>query len=162
MSLTFTGDFGKLKEFAAKLEATPKQLDVVSRNMSEESITLIADGFRGERDPYGKKWKKNLRGGKILSDKGALRSSWNVVKATRNGFAVAAGVFYAAVHQSGKVIRAKNAANLVFKIGKRWTRKKQVKIPQRMMIPTTARGLPGTWEQAFNEVFNEVMGAHFG
>lgn len=161
MTIFFSGDFNKLDQFAATIAATPRELGVISSNLAEESITLIADGFRAERDPYGHKWKKNLRGGKVLSDRGTLRSSWNVSRATRSGFAVASGVFYAAVHQGGKVIKAKNGPYLLFKIGKRWVRKKSVKIPQRMMIPTVARGIPTKWAQAFNEVVDEVLGAHF-
>lgn len=114
----------------------------MSKNMAEETVNLIADGFNSQTDPYGKKWKdkKKPDGRKTLSGKtGDLKTGWHPVEVTEGGFTVAPSVDYAAPHQSPRD-------------GKR---------PRRMMIPDKKKGLPTKWKEVYGEIATETLKAHF-
>jgi len=133
-----TGDFRKLAEFAGKLKRTDKVLTTVAKNMCEEALTLVADGFQAETDPYGKAWAKlKVRQGKILQDKGRLKNSWHRVQVSAAGFRIAAGVDYATYHQSG-------------------TRR----MVARRMVPDGGR-LPQAWRAKMIAAATEVLEDHF-
>lgn len=194
MTIRISGDFGIFQEFADKLETIGDQgKQAILKSMAEESLDLVAEGFDKERDPYGGKWKDNVRGGEVLRDKGHLRKGWKRSRLTANEFTISPSVFYAAVHQHGKTIHAKNTRRveytrrnprgrtakgnfkrrkkgfggyhnvvafvkaLTFRIGKQWVSKASVKIPQRMMVPSRARGLPAQWRDKYREAFDEYM-----
>lgn len=135
----FTGDFAKLDRWIKRLDGAPKVLEIAARNMSDEALVLVADGFRRETDPYGDAWKKlKVRRGKILQDTGRLRASWHRVRVSRSGFRIAAGATYAKFHQDG-------------------TRR----MVARMMVPRSGR-LPKRWRDAMTEAAEEAFEAHFG
>jgi len=50
------GDFAAIDRLAAKLASTPRVLTVASKNMADEALALVAEGFNKERDPYGSAW----------------------------------------------------------------------------------------------------------
>lgn len=93
--------------------------------------------FEREVDPDGARWIASLRaqeeGGQTLTDTARLRNSitW---EANRDSVQVGTNVIYAAVHQFGAFIRAKAGGYLKFKIGDRWSSKRQVKIPARPFL----------------------------
>ncbi len=134
-----TGDFAKLGRWAKKFDNAPRILEIAARNMADEALTLVADGFKEERAPDGKAWQKlKTRKGKILQDTGRLKASWHRVRVSRAGFTIAAGVEYAAFHQHG-------ARNL----------------PARPQVPIGGR-LPLKWKRAMVEAAREAFGAEFG
>lgn len=137
------GGAKKLGALEKTLEDAPDVLKAISRNSAEEVVGLIKDGFRDEKDPYGKRWKpKQIPDGrKVLSGKTSnLKGGWHVTSSSKGGFTVAPSVDYAVHHQFG----APRAG-----------------IPQRMMVPSKARGLPAGWADALEEVAKEELSAHF-
>lgn len=99
-----TGDFAKLGRLISKLEQAGRgdALKELSRNLAEEAIELVREGFSKEQDPYGAAWAPlKVRSGRILQDTGQLRSSFKVSRVSASGFRVSASKAYAAYHQSG-------------------------------------------------------------
>lgn len=148
MPTRMSGDFDVLKRWQKQLGNSPKLLADMSAAMAEETITLIADGWRNQSDPYGDPWKpkKADDGRQILVGKTArLRDGWHVVKARRAGWTVAPSVDYASPHQDPKPRPAWGGKSL----------------PRRMMIPTRGRGLPRSWSNAYGEVAAGHIESHF-
>lgn len=130
------GDFAKLGRLITKLEAAARGdiLTDLNRNLAEEAIELIREGFSSESDPYGSKWAAlKYRSGRILQDTGRLRSGFKVSKVTKRGFRVSASVTYASYHQGGT------------KRG----------LPARRMVPD--RGLPAKWKSSFANAGREFL-----
>lgn len=50
------GDFAKLARIARKLDGAERILTKASKNMAQEALALIAEGFDKEKDPYGNDW----------------------------------------------------------------------------------------------------------
>ncbi len=93
--------------------------------------------FRSQTGPDGERWKPSLRvqlsGGKTLTRDGHLGDS---IGSYANQRSAVWGVnrIYAAIHQFGGTIRAKAAGGLRFRIGDRWSTKRQVSIPARPFL----------------------------
>jgi phage gpG-like protein len=165
VSFKITGDFAKLRQWERQFDQPDKLMSQVSRNMAEEAITLIADGFRTESDPYGSKWPARVgpdEGRALLVKSGDLKGSWHIARVAADAFTVASGVFYAIVHQEGRTIVPRAAKWLRYRMGKQWVRSKRSVIPARPMIPEVSRGLPAKWEQAFIETADLVLSEAFG
>jgi phage virion morphogenesis protein len=124
----------ELKERLAGLGSPPLRR-LLAKNLAEEARTQVANGFRAERDPYGRPWKAiKYRQGMILQDTGRLRGSV-ATRATSAGFRIDMPVVYARVHQYGSG-----------------------RMPQRQMIPmATTGGLGPIWADAFNETARLVL-----
>jgi phage gpG-like protein len=152
-----TGDFRRFKRMLRGIEqlSKPETLSGLNKNLGEEALAQVEEGFSRQRDPYGKRWPKSIRaqntGGQTLTDKARLRRSFSRqgVKASRYGFQIGSAVHYASTHQSGRVIKPKQKKALKFKIGNQWVVRKRVNIPQRMMLPEGELG--PIWEPAFEE-----------
>lgn len=153
------GDFGDLDKLIerAGVMATSNFRQGVNRNLAQEAQSLIAEGFRQQRDPYGRSWKPSKRsfidGGQTLAKTGRLRNAWAGRKALEklgpDGFTITNRVKYAQIHQFGGVIRPKKpGGRLKFKVGGRFVYAKAVRIPRRPMIPF-GPGLGPRWEPAF-------------
>lgn len=91
--------------------------------------------FQAQTGPDGVRWIPSIRArledGKTLLKSGELSASiaHNVIG--RDSVEVGSTKVYAAVHQLGATIHAKNAKNLRFKIGERWISKPSVTIVAR-------------------------------
>jgi phage virion morphogenesis protein len=91
--------------------------------------------FQAQTGPDGQRWIPSIRarveGGQTLLKSGELMASiaHNVIG--RDSVEVGSTKVYAAVQQLGAEIHAKQAKNLKFKIGDRWTSKPSVSIPAR-------------------------------
>jgi hypothetical protein len=71
-----TGDFSKLDALARKLDSAPKVLTIASKNMAQEALALVAEGFDQEKDPYGEGWeplKDPTRGASLRTQKRQAR-----------------------------------------------------------------------------------------
>lgn len=108
----------------------------ITAALSEGVRTSTLERFQTEKGPDDKKWKPSARarqeGGKTLSKSAGMKNSIKT-KSDASGFAVGTNKIYAATHQLGEpgrkiTIRAKTSKGLVFQIGDRWIRKKQVKV----------------------------------
>ena len=97
-----------LKFFASKQFAHD-----VNNLIGREVDRLIQEGFDQQKDPYGRKWKPNLEGNRILHKSGKLRSSikW---RADSRAVYFKTTTRYANIHNRGGVIKAKKKPFLVF------------------------------------------------
>lgn len=129
----------ELDQFIQLLKTAPDLLPDMSRQLAEETVGLIAEGFRDEKDPYGQRWKPKLRkdGRKTLSGKTSRLKKFSIVRTGKGGFTVASSVGYAGFHQHGTKHH-----------------------PRRPMLPD-GRGMPRTWEGPLSEVITETLERHF-
>jgi phage gpG-like protein len=111
----------------------------MATNLAEEARTQIANGFRAERDPYGKPWAPlKQRQGMILQDTGRMRASV-ATQATEDGFRIDMPVVYAPPHQYGRGRGGKG-------------------LPQRQMIPMESTGGIGPiWGPAFDRTAKGIL-----
>lgn len=65
---------------------------------------------------------------------------------------------YAAIHEFGGVIRAKNKPYLVFKVNGHWYRKKQVTIPKRPYFQPAADEAIAKWPEFVEETITFIAG----
>lgn len=129
-------DFRDLDRLAARLSNPNRLLAEISRNLAEESVNLVRDGWDRQGDPYGAKWaarKSAGAGGAILVRTGALRSSWSVKRASRTGFRIGSNQSYATYHQDGTG-----------------------RMVPRMMVPKKG-DVPPRWQRAFDDVATEIL-----
>lgn len=127
----------KLLDSAARVS-----LYFTSRAMAKATLKLIDQGFQGEKDPYGTRWKKKKKpdGRKTLhGPTGRLRRGWKARGVSRRGFTVAPSVSYAAPHQAPRR-------------GRR---------PRRMMVPDGRRGVPGSWSKIYRKIAGGAVSVHF-
>lgn len=165
--MSIRGDFGKLDQLVRALErlGDDATLSGLSKNLAEEAISLVQEGFRSQSDPYGKAWarKRNPDGRAILVGQTArLRRSWHRVAYGARGFKIISAVQYASYQQTGTrphVIRARNGRALVWKSGGRTRFARSVHHPgsvARKMVPDAGR-LPPKWRDAFRETAHEYL-----
>lgn len=181
--VSIKGDSARLNGLIATLKdfAGSGPLSTLSKELAEESLYLIRQGFRKEQDPYGNDWAPlKHRKGRILRDTGRLANSFGRVRANRNGFVVGSNVDYSSVHQGGASYTARPGMTSRYKgrfvsnqrLTKRGVKKRgglkkgysvrshgahQVEIPSRMMLPSESMGLGPHWESAFARVAKRTM-----
>lgn len=120
----------RLSRIAGDLHST---LDKIGAQLVSNTQARFSKGV----GPDGVAWKPSLRaqleGGQTMLDSGQLVSSIAHL-AGRDQVEVGTNKIYAAVHQLGMTIHAKNVKNLKFRIGDRWVSKPSVTIPARPFI----------------------------
>jgi len=126
------------------------------------ALKQLADEFREERDPYGKKWAPlKLRKGRILRDTGRMAASATVSPGPA-GFELTITAAYAGTHQTGKTIEPRRAKALRWKVGRRWYTAKRVVIPRRQMLPEGGTGGWGKiWLGAFEKESRRYVARFF-
>lgn len=131
VSLHIEVDDRQIQVAIARLIATGQNPAPIMQDIATYGENSTRDRFRTETAPDGSQWKPNQRGSKTLIDSSRLLDS--IVSDSDDDFAAwGTNVIYAAIHQSGGVIRAKNKPYLVFKVpGGGLRRVKQVTIPAR-------------------------------
>ena len=163
-SIRLEGDVRKLMKRLKHYSDLDKKH--ITAAMAEAVRTSTLERYKQEKDPEGKKWKSSIRaeaeGGKTLTDTARLRNSIRA-KSDASGFTVGTNTIYASTHQLGEkgrkiTLRAKTSKGLVFKIGDRWIRKRQVtvrvKIPARPFLGLSdddLQEIKGTLEDALGE-----------
>ncbi len=122
-----------------KLDAFIKNLDDVSsgyafakikEQVAEGGLSLIANGFSTETDPYGQKWKyvKYHTGhDSTLQDTSTLKNAWRT-------FVLGTGVKY--------------FNDTIYAAKQNYTRN---------MIPVESKGLPTPWRSMVSRSFSKVM-----
>ena len=137
MQLHVTVEDGEVRAMLGKLTGRMANPTPAMRIIGEIVRTSIERNFEAGGRPV--KWPLSGRvkseGGQTLTDKAILRRSFTV-RGYRDRAEVGTNVKYAAIHQLGGVIKAKNKPYLRFKIGKQWIAKKEIVIPARpfMMV----------------------------
>ncbi len=99
-------NFKGLKEVAEKFDKVAKYRKALLKGIALALESGAISRFKEERDPEGKKWLPNQRGGQILTLKGYLRGSI-VGQATADYAEVGTPLVYSAIHQFGGTIRFK-------------------------------------------------------
>ncbi|WP_374653118.1 phage virion morphogenesis protein [Dongia sp.] len=121
----------------AQAAARAADLTPLLDNIGASLVTSTQMRFEREQGPDGQAWPPSIRalieGGKTLRDHNQLYGSITHV-ASANGVEVGSNVLYAAVHQFGATIEAKNAKTLKFKVGGRYVSKERVTIPARPFL----------------------------
>lgn len=163
-SIRLDGDVRKLMKKLSHLENV--DIKGASLTLAEALRTSTRERFKEQKSPEGKPWTKSIRatreGGTTLTDSAGLKNS---IKSTADGsgFAVGTNKVYARTHQFGEkgrkvTIRAKTSKGLVFQVGGRWIRKKQVtvniKVPERPFLGISEedmREIKGTLEDIISE-----------
>jgi phage gpG-like protein len=166
--MSITGDFGELDSlidrFGELERGTPQE--ALARNLAEESLELVADGFEEGKDPYGGTWPAlKARSGEPLRDTAHLQNSWHVHDVQPDQFTIKAGVWYAVVHQDGMTITPKQVnrrgqKRLVFPVFGKTVFAKQVTIPRRQMVPD-ADDIPVAWRAAWDETAADFFDEFF-
>lgn len=134
----------------------------VAKVMGHEALFRVLSCFEQSKDPYGLPWAPlKHRAGMPLLDTGRLRNSLHV-STTPQGVTVHTSVKYAALHNYGGVVRAKNKKALAFKVGNRTVFAKSVTIPARPFFPSDKRALPIMWDRGFREVATEFLRRELG
>jgi len=147
----------------------------LAQNLAEEARHQVDDGFRQQRDPYGRAWQPlKHRRGKILLDTGRMRAS-TATQAAPDGFRLEITAAYAAHHQYGTKSHAKASRSAKQNARGRFVRANRTGlllrirahtnpgIPQRQMVPMTETGgLGPIWSGAFNKVTLLMLGSALG
>lgn len=165
-AVEFTGDFAHLQEYAAKLAKLKNANRIIAKNLAEEAIGLVREGFERSQDPYGKPWSYPIfRDGRPLEDTGGLKASWKRRYTTR-GFTVSSTKKYASYLQSGtglygprkQRVRPTNARALRIPVrgGSPIFRRSVAGMRARKMVPK-AGYIPRRWSQRFVTTANDVI-----
>lgn len=167
MQISFKGNFKGLEDFAEKIATAPDVLVQVNKQLAEESIEMVREGFEKSTDPYSKPWADlKLREGRPLEDKGGLKSSWFVKSYTHHNFRIANAKAYAIFHQRGTGIygphqaRIKPTTKKALRLPNGMLRSSVAGAPKRRMVPESGR-LPARWRARYIEVAREVLTEHF-
>lgn len=131
---------GFLGETIAKIDDARGLFDAIGGAL----VTSTQHRFETETDPEGNPWPASLRkltvGGRTLTDTAALVQSITH-EATASSVAVGTNLIYAAIHQFGGTIKAKNPISSFTEGGLRfrgpggsWVRKNEVEMPQRAFL----------------------------
>jgi phage gpG-like protein len=116
------GDFSALQHVRNGLQVmgSGRFAQELRARIAAAAVTLVTDEFRTGRDPYGRQWKPSARsiaeGGQPLRSSGRLLQSFSS-QPNGTGFVIGTNVKYAAIHQYGGIIRAKNGKYLKFRVG---------------------------------------------
>jgi len=104
MSIRIRARITGLAEAAEKITGLDDRKKLADRIAGElESGTIRR--FQEEKEPSGKPWKANLRGGKILNFQGFLKDS--ITTNVEDDYVeIGSNLPYAGVHQTGAVIKA--------------------------------------------------------
>jgi len=94
---------GKLLVAAKACESLQHALTEGAVAAAKETERLIAEGFKNEKSPYGRKWpaRKDKLPHPILDKSGRLKRSWSVKAQGKRILIRTYGVDYAKYHQSG-------------------------------------------------------------
>lgn len=134
MSIAIEVDDADIRAAFAKLVKEGENPEPYLNAIGAVLVSAIKHRFETGTAVNGTPWAPVLRGGVPLRDTGA--HLMNTTSYRVEGKAVVVGVApsWAAIHHFGGTIRAKSAPWLVFKIGNRWSRKKEVTIPARPFL----------------------------
>jgi hypothetical protein len=123
-------------EYKSNIPDIAKKFGIRARILENAVVKGLEDGLYKFQTQIIRKQLSGRPGLKVRT--GKARGSWRVRirRAGARDVAVTLGstAWYLEVHQKGKLIRARRVPYLVFRIGNRWIRKKQVRIPKRLRI----------------------------
>ncbi|MDR1946600.1 MAG: phage virion morphogenesis protein [Desulfovibrio sp.] len=125
----------RAKAFGADLDNA--RTTTLMRRIAAHGIQSTSRRFDRGEGPGGTSWPVSLRvlmeGGQTLVKMPRLKDSFGM-EVTATSAEWGTNLKYAAIHQFGGVIRAKNAPALRFRIGGNWVSKQSVTIPARPFL----------------------------
>ncbi len=146
---SFKLDLSGLRGMVGATIAHVQARQSLMEQIGEQLVSSTQQRFEDGRGPDGEKWQPSYRaqaeGGQTLVDTARLKNSIGY-EASPNLVAVGTSVSYAATHQFGAEIRAKNASKLKFQVGGRWAQKESVTIPARPFIGISKQDIEDTRE----------------
>lgn len=152
--MAISGDFDALRGLRARMElAQVRQIMTqAAQRMGGTAMKLLADEFRGSKDPYGNSWRPLAwRSGKPLLDTGRMRSAV-AVQPSGTSISITIGANYAAYHQQGAKTRRRRPG------AKGKSRARVGSLPRRQMLPDAATGgLGPIWYAAFRRDVDAVV-----
>lgn len=107
-----------------------------TQDRARRGVTPSGDEF----EPHNALYWASKRNATALRESGRLMKSLSS-QVSGAQLRVGTNTKYAAVHQFGATIKAKNAPFLVFKLGNRWVKTKEVEIPARPFLGISAEDL---------------------
>lgn len=177
-----SGDIESLTRFGDRVAEIGNQRTLARLNteLAKEAIVQARDGFREERDPYGKKWPPKVfpDGRKILRQSEKLYNGFQIVRANAQGFEItnreehAKFTFGTGIYGPRKQrIYPKRARALVIGGSQgrsassgQFTRNRafaSVKgSPQRLIVPLAGKPSP-IWQRAFKRRATAFLVQHF-
>ena len=112
----------------------------VMEDIGSYGVTSTQQRFLEQKSPDGEGWEKSSRakskGGQTLRDRGNLFDSLTY-SADSNSVAWGTNLIYAAIHQYGGEIKAKNGGKLKFKVGGHFVQVDKVDMPARPYLGLT-------------------------
>jgi len=137
LKLSNKKDFYEFSEIVGNAYSASSGSREINYAIGEVLSSNARSRFRYGKGPDGKKWKQSIRskidGNSTLYKTGTLRSSIGFSSDSKT-VKIGTNLIYAKIHQLGGVIKSKTARFLVFKIGNKFIRKKQVEIPARPFL----------------------------
>lgn len=131
-----TGDFAKLNGIEQRFAQSnvDRALELANRNMADEALGLVAEGFASGTDPYGKPWSAPHN----LQITGGIRR-YVASNVDKNGFRIHSTNEKAIWHHAP---RPRDA----------WGGKA---LPTRLQVPLPGK-LPGVWAQRLREAAEDA------
>lgn len=131
---SFKMDMGKALEWAGQEINRDMHHRQLAEEIGEMLVSSTQQRFEDEQAPNGSKWEPSQRaqdtGGKTLTDTAELKNSIGYI-ASPSGVSIGSNKVYAAIHQLGGTIKAKNG-KLKFKLPNGgFAQVDKVDIPQR-------------------------------
>lgn len=127
-------DDKEVQELLKKLAAKGSNLTPVMQVIGQTIRASVLKNFEvGGRPAWKKSLRADMHGGQTLVDSSNLKNSINV-KASGNRVEVGTNKIYAAIHQFGGRITAKNKPYLKFMLNGKFVSKKEVNIPARPFL----------------------------
>lgn len=153
--MALTGDIAKLVRWRKKIEklGSTQSLIRLNKNLAEETVSIVVEGFQNETDPYGQKWKRKVfpDGRQVLvGSTTRLRRGWKRTRCDADGFRVSSSVAYAVHHQHGTGIYGPRKQKIVPKNKKALSFVVQVAVQPRVragaspIVPVGKRA--GRWK----------------
>jgi len=138
MKLALAFDDAPLAQALKGLATRAENLSPLMADLAGYLETRADERFETETGPGGGAWPPSLRakltGGKTLTDKAQLRGSI-VSQSDASSAEVGTNVIYAAIHQFGGTIKAKNVPQLAFRLASgAFVKTSQVNIPARPFL----------------------------
>lgn len=138
----------ELSPAAAKLDAALHSLGPILEAVGLQVVSITQRAFRDE-SLRAAPWPAKRSGQPSnLIESGTLRRSIRITNLSGTSVTVGSDRIYAAIHQFGGMIKAKDGGMLRFKTATGWVQVSQVKIPARPFFPIDTSGRLTTTAQA--------------
>ena len=138
------------KAFKRLIRKTPELSRRVLSMLSEAVVSrTVVNHLSGPRS-----MNAGSSQGSLMRKTGTLAKSINYKLSNDYLSKVGTNVKYAAIHEFGGIIKAKNASALHFKIGDKWITVKEVVIPKR---PYLAPSIEWVFKNSAQEIMNDEL-----